>query len=318
MAEARPILPCLKDPNWNGSQDSVCRRLDLDVVSSNLPWIAFGYDGAHAFEFLSKSDLESLNKTPEQIEREALRNLRLRKASWETVEARMGFFKKLTIQSCTNDYFASERILDVGFMREVQNRIKAGGLAVGVPRRGVLMVTKADQPPKHLWAFAAGVSAQYHRGETAPITPAVFAMVDGKVVGILEGGSEAGRELVEREREGGGAGVFLTKLTVANAESGREEVHLLVGAMSADELSTALQSAFTETVQTQLSRKEFGGHIRVVVLADLVSQSVRTQLPSIVAHLLAFAEETKLTTASGEPVRITIQEHFSGQGFPAR
>jgi len=55
-------------------------------------------------------------------------------------------------------------------------------------------------------------------------------MVNGKVVGILEGGSEAGRDLVEREREAGGASVFLTKLNVATAESGREEVHLLVGA----------------------------------------------------------------------------------------
>lgn len=312
MAEPRLILPCLKDPNWEGSEDSICRRLDLDVDSSQLPWIAFGYDGAQAFEFLSKSALQSLGKTPEQIEREALRNLRLRKASWETVEAKMGFFRKLTILACTNDYFSSERILDVGFMRDVQNRIKAGGLAVGIPRRGVLMVTKTDQPPKHLWAFAAGVSAQYHRGETAPITPSVFAMVDGKVVGILEGGSEAGRQAVERERAAGGS-VFLTKLNVANPETGREDVHFLVGGVNVQELTTAIQSAFTETVNTELKRKEFGGHIRVVILSDLISEEVRTHLPKIVARLLALAEETKLTTASGEPVRISVQEHSSGQ-----
>lgn len=317
MAEARPVLPCLKDPNWNGSQDSVCRRLDLDVESTNLPWIAFGYDLATSFEFLSRSGLEHLKKTPEQIEREALRNLRLRNASWETVAARMGFFKKLTILSCTNDYFASERILDVGFMREVQNRIKAGGLAVGIPRRGVLMVTNADQPPKHLWAFAAGVSAQYHRGESAPITPAVFAMVDGKLVGILEGGSEAGREVVERERASGG-GVFLTKLNVANSETGREDVHFLVGAVNAEELSVALQSAFLETVNTELKTSEFGGHIKVVLLADLISDDVRQRIPTIVAHLLAFAEETKLETTSGEPVRISFQEHSSGVSFAPR
>jgi hypothetical protein len=317
MADTRPILPCLKDPTWEGSEDSLCRRLDLDVDATHLPWIAFGYDGAQSFEFLSRSSLESLGKNPDQVEREAMRNLRLRRASWERVEAKIGFLKKLTIHSCTNDYFASERILDVGFMREIQSRIKAGGLAVGVPRRGVLMVTRSEQPPKHLWAFAAGVSAQYYRGESASITPAVFAMIDGKVVGILEGGSEAGRQLVERERAAG-EGVLLTKLNVANPETGREDVHLLVGGLNSQELATAVQAAFTETAKAELHRKEFSGQVRVVILSDLVSEEVRTHLPKIVAHLLAFAEETKLRTVSGEPVRISVEEHSSGQKLGAR
>jgi hypothetical protein len=142
-------------------------------------------------------------------------------------------------------------------------------------------------------------------------------MVDGKVMGILEGGSEAGRQVVERERAAG-SGVFLTKINAVNAETGKEDVHLLVGAVDAQELSAAIQSAFVETVNTQLKRSEFSGHVRVVILSDLVSEEVRQHLPSIVANLRAFAEEMKLTTASGEPVRISFQEHSSGQGFPSR
>src|SRR5262249_20828325 len=108
------ILPCLKEPGWAGQGD-LCRPLWDGIESAHMPWLAFGYDRPNTIEFLSRAKLEELKKTERDIEREAIRNLRLRKASWHPTQAKLGFLKKLKMLICGDDYFAAEKILDPGF-----------------------------------------------------------------------------------------------------------------------------------------------------------------------------------------------------------
>lgn len=307
------VLPCLKAPDWEGSDASVCHRLPLEVESPYLPWIAFGYDEPHTFAFLSRAQLADLQRSEPEVEREALRNLGLRPASWDSVDVKLGLFKKLKMLACTDDFFAAERILDAGFMRQAHSRLKAGALAVGVPRRGVLMATDAQQPVERLTLFVGAVSAQYHRAESAPITPAVFAVVEGKIVGMLQGGEDVGKEIVERESDN--QSVFLQRLVVTDT-AGLEAVHLLVGAEGRKELAEAIQSAFADTLKQNLNRKEFGGEITLVVIADMTPQAVRNALPSLVAHLQGVIEEMKLQTTGGRPVRVSLEVKESGLAGP--
>jgi len=90
MSDPEPLLPCLKEPDWPGSARSVCRRLWTEADSPYIPWLAFGYDQPHTFAFLSREQLSDLKKTEREIEREALRNLRLRKATWHSTSVKLG------------------------------------------------------------------------------------------------------------------------------------------------------------------------------------------------------------------------------------
>jgi len=311
MAEKQALFPCLKEPDWEGSDKNVCHRLQLNVDSGHLPWVAFGYDYPHTFQFLPKDALGELNKTERDIEREALRNLRLRTVSLEAADVKLGLFKKLRFLISAEDYFAAEKILDVGFMREVQVRLNAKGLAVGIPRRGVLIVTDAQQPMDKLGPFAGAVSTQYHRGDTAPITPAVFAVVDGQIVGMLQGGEDLGTSGVEEEQRAKDAKVYLERLVVREPGNGLSEVHICAGGSDPEALAEAIESAFLETLRHQLPSSEFGGEIRLVLETTLTPENLRRQMPSLVAHLQGVVDEAKARTQQGRAVRVSLEERSS-------
>jgi hypothetical protein len=219
------------------------------------------------------------------------------------------FLKKLKMLICGDDYFAAERILDPGFMREGQAKLGADALAVGIPRRGFMIATDGKQPMDRLGVFAGAVSTQYHRADSPPITPAIFAVIDGRIVGMLEGAEEAGRGVAERETESSGDDAYVQTLVVGNEETALEEVHICAGGPDAAKLGQAIEVAFREALVKQLPRKEFGGAIRVVILADMTPQGVRRQLSSLEDHLRGTIAETRMKTAAGRPVTVTFQEH---------
>jgi uncharacterized protein YtpQ (UPF0354 family) len=309
--EPSGILPCLKEPAWSG-RDDVCRPLWNGVESAHIPWLAFGYDHPHSFEFLGRARLEEMKKTERDVEREAIRNLRLRKATWHPTQVKLGFLKKLKMLICGDDYFAAEKILDQGFMREGQAKLGASLLAVGIPRRGFMIATDGKQPMDRLGVFAGAVSTQYQRADSPPITPAIFAVMDGKIVGMLQGAEEVGKGVVEREAESPGEdGAFLQSLVVANEETGLEEVHICAGGADLGKLGQAIEDAFRQTLVQHLPRKEFGGGIRVVILVDMTPEVIRRQLSSLEEHLRGTVAETRVKTVSGRPVAVTFQEDRS-------
>jgi len=310
----QPLLPCLKPPEWDGAEGNVCRLLWEEPQSGHVPYVAFGYDQPHTFEFLAKWRLEELKKSERDVEREAIRNLHLRKTTWQTADVKLGLFKKLRLLVCGDDYLAAEKILDAGFMREAQAKLKATLLAVGIPRRGFLIATVGEQNRQRLGAFAAAVSMQYHRGDSPPITPAVFAVTDGKIVGMLLGGEELGRADAEREAreaEGSPEAPYVRVMAVGDEASGLEQVHVCVGGSSLERLAEAIQGAFQAALQKHLGRAEFGGEIRVVVFAGMTPEAVRIQVRELERHLHGFLEQTQLKTAAGRPVRVSFEE-FEG------
>lgn len=308
------LLPCLKPPDWDGAEGNVCRLLWEEPQSGHVPYLAFGYDQPYSFEFLPRSELASVRKSERDVEREAVRNLRLRQASWQRADVKLSLFKKLPLLVCGDDYLAAEKILDVGFMREAQKTLKARLLAVGIPRRGLLIATAGEQDRQRLGAFAAAVSAQYHREESPPITPAVFAVQDGKIVGMLLGGEELGREGAERavrESSESPDAPYVSTMVVADEASGLEQVHVCVGGSSLERVAGALQETFQGALQQHLGRAEFGGEIRVVVLAGMTPEAVRGKLKDLEAHLRGFLDQTQLRTTTGRSVSVVFEE-FEG------
>ena len=304
------ILPCLKEPSWVGGEEAYCRPLWTGERSPHIPWVAFGFDHPHSFEFLGRQRIEQLGKTDQTLEREALANLKLRAGSWQEVSVKLGWFKKLRLQICGDDFLAAERILDVTFMGEAQRRLKAPGLMVGIPRRGLLVAMSAAaalDDVKKTTALVTFVSAQFHGGESAPISPAVFAMKDGEIVGLIDSGAEAGkREDADAGNDDEGVPPYITILTFREDATGLESVDICAAGDDFETLAPAVVSALAQAMSAQASRAEFSGQVRLTVLGH-TPPHVREQIPRLEEHLRGIINETRLSTASGAPVSLTVR-----------
>jgi len=97
----------------------------------------------------------------------------------------------------TGSFFATEKLLDPAFMRRLAARLGAELLAIGVPRRGLMVALDAAQPQGPVAAMIRMVAEEHRRGGSRGISPTVLLVHDGRVVGVARergdddgGGSE--------------------------------------------------------------------------------------------------------------------------------
>jgi hypothetical protein len=303
------LLPCLKPFAWDGRGDTVCRPLWDGQQSDQMPWVAIGFDRPHTFEFIDATRLEAAKTSRQALETRALANLQARPAEWKPMIVRIKEDDELQMLLCTGDYFSAERILDPDFMMRAQQALTATAIVVGVPRRGVMFAT-ANQSPQHLMAFAAAVAAQYARAESPEISPLLFGMKDGVILGIAQtmvpAPAAAAPARASGSPEGDGAesdpeAPYISTITVQN-KRGKEDVHLLAGGPDGQRLAKAIETAFGHVLKAQMQRKEFSGHIHLVVL-PMMPPAERTHLTATIKHLRGICAD--LSTGD-EPYRLTV------------
>lgn len=310
MSSENPLLPALKPNDWQAKEHAIYQPLVEDQKSDYMPWLAFGYDLPHTFQFLSAKDLPE-DASPHQIDlmkQAAIRNLRERPARWQTENIKLGLFKRLHILLCTDDYLAAERILDADFMHEAHERLKAEMLAVGIPRRGLLLATSAKAPEDQLKRFGAAVSAQYHRADSPPITPLVFIVAKGQIVGLMKGMEESARQGVLAAAEEAGE-IFCSAMITESHERGEKTLHIISGGEDLAAVVRTVQNAFIQLMEKMNDEPDFGGEVRVVLVPELTPrmENLEQELESIEEHLEGFANEIGLTTAGGAPIRFKLQ-----------
>jgi uncharacterized protein YtpQ (UPF0354 family) len=311
-SEPRP-LPCLKEFKWPGHTDTVCRALWEKEASPFMPWVAFGFDHPHSFEFISTKRLAELNTTAAELETNALAALRERPARWEPVDVDAPGGKTLRILTCSGDFFSAERVLDAAFMQEAQRLLNADGLLVGVPRRGLLMATSANQDQDLITGFGGAVAGQFSREESALISPMLFAMQDGAIVGIFDAVAKLAVPDGEPRGAPGGPdegeedGAPFVSAMVSRNKQGSEDVHLLVGGDDPETLAKAIESGFMGLLKEHAARKEFSGHIEIVVLG-MTPPSARKHIPKLLGHLKGICNELSRGKESRYRVSLTYQK----------
>jgi len=308
-----PLLVCLKEPAWMG-RDTVIARPLWRETSPYVPWVALGYDHPHSFEFLNKDQAPG-GRSPSELEREAVRNLRQRPASWQDLELKLGWFKTLKMLVAADDFLTAERILDTTFLLEAQRKLDATGLFVGIPRRGFLVVCAVDTNVERVHTFGAVAATQFQSGESAPITPALFTTKNGQLVGALD---VVARTVVPPERmaesaaaAGPGAGEaedgapYVSGL-VATDKEGREELVLMAGGDDAEKLAQSLVSLLATSLSQQMSSPKFSGRIRVVVILGMTPPEVKAQMPAVEEHLKGILAEVA-GKHSDRPLTLTLE-----------
>jgi hypothetical protein len=300
------LLPCLKERTWRGREHSVCRVLWPNQASAYMPWVAVGYDHPHSFTFVTTQDFAPMQTTEAALEARALANLRRRSAKWEKVNVNPGKGSRFSILACLDDFLAAERILDPDFMKEAQRTLRARGLLVGIPRRGRLFCIDGELQPDAVQAFGIMVAQEFTAGESAEISPMLFAVKDGEIVGIVEAVADAilpelQKEQCEAEQDENAP--YITSVIVRN-DRGTEDVHLMVGGMDASQLANGVQRAVFQVLHGREAHKEFSGTIKVIVLGHTPDEA-KVHIPDVIAHLQGYCGE--LSGRAGKTFSVSVE-----------
>lgn len=176
----RPLLPSLRHRGDATLEDIIVRPLLAKATDPEIPVIAYGTDTPTAFGLLKASRTEDR----EELHAKAIANLASQTVEIEELD--LGGFRFLAI---SNSFFATEKLLDQPFMRQLHARLGAPVLAASVPRRGLMFVTDAapSDPPRAMSILAAITDKE--SATTRRISKAILLVSEGAVVGHAQLGN---------------------------------------------------------------------------------------------------------------------------------
>jgi hypothetical protein len=172
-----PILPSLRSRDDAIHEDLTFRSLLDEAHCPNAPVIAYGRDSPKTFSLVRRTAPET--RDVDALHAEALATLARQVVQVEELGGR-------GIYAVGGSYFASEKLLDVAFMRSLHERLGASLLAASVPRRGLMFVTSG-----HAVERVAQLEAMTRLAHAEPrsISDAVLLVGDGQIVGAVRTGA---------------------------------------------------------------------------------------------------------------------------------
>lgn len=190
------VLPKLRHHRWKGWADGeIPSRPLVGLPMKGIPNLGVGEDTAERFQFV----LETGARSFADWEAIAVRNLAKRSMEWQVTSTTKGFLgmgKKPTALRLIEE-FACERILDPNTMHRAHELLHAGLLIVAIPVRGLMMARSAGAP-EDTGPFLASAMAMFTNAPltTEAISPLVFTVNNGAVVGVVRGSGEADVDVV--------------------------------------------------------------------------------------------------------------------------
>jgi hypothetical protein len=174
----RMLLPRLRASDWPGWAEIPGRAL-LEMPGVDAPRVAVGEDSATRFTYVQHDDLAG--RAFAEWEAIAVANLKMRAAALRTVGTRLELV----------DEFACERVLDADLMRRAHAALRVSHVVVAVPVRGILWIASLLDPAgvSELVALARASFAKPEQLE--PVSPVVFTVRDGAIVGTLDSSAGA-------------------------------------------------------------------------------------------------------------------------------
>jgi hypothetical protein len=176
-----PILPSLRSRGDAVHQSLLWTPL-LEVESDLVPVIAYGNDSETAFGLLTSPNSDG---RLDELRSAALANIRAQEVEVEVQSSGDGDH----VAVVSGSFFATEKLLDPAFMRAQAARLGTDLLAVGVPRRGLMLLAPATSPAL-VSSLMTVVAREYEQGASRGISPLLLVVQDGNVVGLARPGDE--------------------------------------------------------------------------------------------------------------------------------
>lgn len=184
-----PLMFTLKPADWEPAAMLVAEPIapDLEAAGASVPLMVYGHDRPNTFAMLGKDKAEV--PALATLRAQALRTLAELEVETQRLEVR-----GTVIVVVHGSYFAAEKILDAGFLRRLHDELGCELLAAAVPEKSRLLVTNGIAAPAALAGFMAMAKGIYDDAEGGrELSPTVFAIQDGAIVGVLTADAPAPR-----------------------------------------------------------------------------------------------------------------------------
>jgi hypothetical protein len=155
-----------------------CGDEDVQAAPSDVPIVVVGVDGESTFAMMRR---EAIAQSVETALQTALANLADEEVERETIT--LGDQRIIVV---TGSFYAAEKLLDRGFLQQLQGELGGELLAVATPARGELIVCADIGQPARLARFVAFARARFDSFVSAQLSPRVLLARDGLVVASAE------------------------------------------------------------------------------------------------------------------------------------
>ena len=170
------MMPSLRTKRSLELDEVIWRPLLPAHADADVPVIVYGIDGESTFGMIRRQLLEG---DLEDAFEAARANLAAEPVAIEELHA-----DEMILYAITGSYYAAEKLLDAAFLRRLHRELGVRRLAAAVPARGLLLVIAADAPV-HLHRFAALARLRHDDSGGRALSPAVFLVEAGEVVGFV-------------------------------------------------------------------------------------------------------------------------------------
>jgi len=231
------LLPILKPAGYR--QDVPLFFKERLFYSSYSPVIAFGTDEGNSILYEAASNEEEYNRLLPSLKQQALKNLKAIQP-----EIQIQDLQGTKVAYVIGTEYASEKILDVDFMKQVGKSIGSVSLMVGIPFRGCLMATDSESEIR--LKFPVVIAQHYNNSQQAPISDKVFLVNNGEIIAM------AGEKI---ENDESSDGFIITE----KGKTNNYEVEL--NSKSIEQLTDHINSSYQQIMLMITQRNVFGGEI---------------------------------------------------------
>lgn len=185
-----PIIPVLF-PAWARVEHLMHRPLVDPSIAPSGPILGYMTEEDGQVVPIPTQDEPVDAAVWDAINESVLRFLSQRAGIWKQEELELETGRVLVVMACEEDPFACARVMDKGFMLQAHEALQSRRLVVCVPVQGVLYATRENMTDDDLISFEELIYKVHSDAQFHPVSPILFSMEDGAIVGALAGLSEA-------------------------------------------------------------------------------------------------------------------------------
>jgi len=267
------LFPVLKSSDWAEKVNSTVLTTRIDnqaKPTSKEPVVAYAVDSPELVDFLSSNAIDP-PLTNQQIHDYALRNLEQRMnrcVEWRALEfdtgnKQLGSLSGLVL---SGDYYCSEAIFSQTVLKHAHQQLQSELLIAITPIRGELYVTRLEnerRPEPSCLVFAQFAVSRFFNPQQVQISPNIWVIRDGKLVGPLAGMEEITNSAEQCALQSQQCdNQFIHTVKTYSEEKGIG-IQLDVVAKDLGEMMSSLQHLIRSYVEQGIQQQSFSGNLRV-------------------------------------------------------
>lgn len=177
------------------------------------PVVAYGVDKGTHIEYVEAQNESDLKDKLEKIKKVAYVN-----NSQIKVEFSIEDIKGESILSIVPHEYACEKILDKEFLKKISSKLDTQTILVGIPHQGAFIAIKYGSSFEG--KFIGFIKQKFENPEADPLTPHVFQIQNGEIVGVAGENLGTCQKGIEQKSNGD----YIVELNSDSLESFKDEV----------------------------------------------------------------------------------------------